>query len=162
MQSQVAWICIDNTRLQSVDDKASTLDKSALCQAWDNICATRQPVVADLDELAQRFGILKGKWLVFAQPAEVDSLWSRIARATHAGTLGISAKVSPHEGDGSDRHVICIFTQDYTDESEVGKVRNALRRLGVRWKIGYKPDIYTDCRVYSGNSWHIPPTRYRD
>ncbi|KAJ7587434.1 translation initiation factor eIF 4e-like domain-containing protein [Mycena floridula] len=157
-QSHVAWICIYNPHK---DDNHSTLDRSGLDRAWDDICATRRPVDADLDELARRFDDLGGKWLVFANSDQVDSLWTRVARATYAGTLGIAAKVSPKK-DGSDQHVICVFTRNYTDESDVAKVRSSLRRLGVRWKIGYKPDIYTGCGVYRKNEWGIRPIRYWD
>lgn len=157
-QSQVAWICVNNGRPQPADGDNGSIDRSGLDKAWNDICTNRQPVIADLDELARRFDMLSGKWLVFAQHAEVDSLWRCIASATHAGTLGASAKVAPRSD--SDSHVICVFTRDYTDVSDVNEVRNGLRRLGVRGIIGYKPDIYTRCRVYKDNPWGISPTRY--
>jgi len=156
-QSKVAWICVRNPRPQTVDDHDLT-DERGLAQAWDNACANRQPTATDLDELARQFNRLTGKWLVFARHSQIDALWSGIASATHAGTLGISAKVSPRNDE--DSHVICIYSRDYTDKSDVEKLRLGLRRLGVRWKIGYKPDIYTHCGVYKGNSWGIAPTRY--
>jgi len=156
-QSKVAWICVDNARPQPVDNKSSP-ERSGICQAWDDICTDRKPGITDLDELARRFDVLGGKWLVFSSPGQVDFLWSRIAKATHGGALGISAKVSPRGDSG--KHVICVFTQDYTDETDVERVRKVLRQMGVSWKIGYKPDIYTYCRVYRDNSWQISPTRY--
>jgi hypothetical protein len=64
--------------------------------------------------------------------------------------------------DGSQRHVICIFTRDYTDKDDVSKVRSGLRRLGVRRKTGYTPDIYTYCGVYRENEWGLSPIRYFD
>lgn len=157
LQSHVAWICVDNGR-PLPDDNNNSIELGALFRAWDNVCAFDKPVATDLDRLARCFNTLSGKWMVFAKSTQVDSLWSRIASATRAGTLGTAAKVSPKNDD--DRHVICVYNRDYTDEDDVDKVRNGLRRLGVRWKIGYKPDIYTHCRVYRGNTWNIPPTRY--
>jgi hypothetical protein len=156
-QSEVACISVRNPRLHDADNRGST-DERGINQAWETACTDRQPTTADLDELARRFNKLTGKWMVFAAPDQVNALWSRIATATHAGTLGISAKVSPENDSGS--HVICIHTQDYTDINNVDKVRSGLRRLGVKWRIGYKPDIYSNCRVYLGNSWGIAPTRY--
>ena len=156
-KSKVAWISVRNPRLHDADDHGSA-DEHDINQVWEATCAGRQPTTADLDELARLFNELTGKWMVFAAPGQINALWSRIATATHAGTLGISAKVSPENDSGS--HVICIHTQDYTDEIDVDRVRGGLRRLGVKWRIGYKPDIYTHCRVYMGNSWGIAPTRY--
>jgi len=158
-QSQVAWICVDNNRLQPDDNEGPT-DISSIGQAWTDICANRQPAVADLDELARRFNKLTGKWMVFVETDRVDFLWSRIASATHAGTLGFSAKVSPLDDSGS--HIICVYTHDYTDSIDVRKVRKGLYRLGVKERIGYKPDIYTNCRVYKDNAWGILPSRYHE
>jgi hypothetical protein len=155
----VAWICISNSRPQTTGDDVDTTDWAGLSKAWDDICSDRQPTITDLDKLARRFGLLTGKWLVFAPHATVDALWRCIASATHAGTLGHFSKISPRSDD--DSHVICVFTRDYTNMSEVKKIRNGLRRLGVKGVIGYKPDIYTHCQVYKDNPWGISPTRYR-
>jgi hypothetical protein len=57
-----------------------------------------------------------------------------IATATHFGTLGTAAKVSPRSDS---EHVIYGFTRDYTDVDDVNRVRNGLRRIGVD-VIGYK------------------------
>ena len=96
--------------------------------------------------------------MVFASHHQIDSLWAQIASATHAGKLGIAAKVSPR--NEADSHVICVYTQNYTYSGDVDKVRGGLRRLGVNWKIAYKPDIYTHCDIYGKNAWGIAPTRY--
>ena len=96
--------------------------------------------------------------MVFAPHRQVDSLWAQIASATNAGKLGIAAKVSPRNEANS--HVVCVYTQNYTYRNDVYKVRGGLRRLGVDWKITYKPDIYTHCDVYANNAWGIAPTRY--
>ena len=155
-QSDVAWICIRNSRLPTDDNESTNIRD--LEQAWQNACSSRQPTTDDLDELARRFKELSGKWMVFAKSSEIDALWSRIASATHSGTLGYFAKVSPRSDSPS--HVICVYTRDYTDRRDVDKVRDGLRRLGVKWSIGYKPDVYTHCAVYKGNSWNIAPARY--
>jgi hypothetical protein len=113
---------------------ANDLRVFSLSKAWDDIYTNNQPTIGDLDELARGFNILTGKWLVFAQSADVDSLRSRIARATHAGTLGTSAKVSPRSDESdSDRHVICVFTCDYTDHQEKTRL---ISRPTEDWYVG--------------------------
>jgi len=150
------WICVSNSRLRH--DRND--DLSGLADAWDELCAERTPTRDDLDALAERYSCLNGKWLCFAPVAEIDALWARIARATHSGTLGISAKVGPRDEEEGDYQVISIFTENYLENASVMKVRDGLRRLGVKQKIAYKPNVYTHCRVYRGNEWDIPPTRY--
>lgn len=153
----MAWICVDNSRLKSPVSE-SDRDIPGLTKAWDALCAERQPSIADLDELAQRYGCLGGKWLCFLPSTEVDALWARVVSATHAGTLGTCAKVAPK--NESDSHVICVFTADYMDSADLQKVRQGLRRLGVKQRISYKPDVYTHCRIYKSNEWNIHPSRY--
>ena len=98
---------------------------------------------------------------MFVSSDKVDNLWGRIVKSTLAGTISHSAKVSPrNEDDPASGHVICVYNADYKSIAEVNRVRGGLRRLGVKERTGYKPDIYTYCRIYSGNSWGIPPLRY--
>jgi hypothetical protein len=160
MNTEVAWICVHNDRVAKSKDE-NPLDLDLLSTSWDKICAEGLPTLSEVDQLAEQFNVLSGKWLVFVTPDKVDSLWGRIVKSTLAGTLGNSAKVSPREeGDPAYRHVICIYNADYRSKAEVNKVRDGLRRRGVKERIGYKPDIYTYCRIYMGNSWGIPPSRY--
>ncbi|KAF8067000.1 translation initiation factor eIF 4e-like domain-containing protein [Lyophyllum atratum] len=117
--------------------------------------------VETLDALAQAHGVLSGKWLVYADPHQVDDLWSRIVTAVVASApsgTGGRAKVSPARPD--EPHVVCVYVEDYSDGAEVGRVRDALRRAGVRWRIGFKPDVYTHLGIYKGNEWRIRPSRY--
>ncbi|EDR08219.1 uncharacterized protein LACBIDRAFT_297648 [Laccaria bicolor S238N-H82] len=160
LNTKVAWICVDNDRAVKMEDEES-LDRDGLSTAWDKICAEGPVTLSQIDKLAEEFNVLWGKWLVFVPTDRVDALWGRIVKATLAGTMGCSAKVSPcDEGNPRYRHVICVYNSDYRSKAEVDKLRDGLRRLGVKERIGYKPDIYTYCRIYMGNSWGIPPSRY--
>jgi len=117
--------------------------------------------VETLDALAQTHGVLSGKWMVYAEPHQVDDLWSRIVTAVVANApseTGGRAKVSPARPE--EPHVVCVYVEDYSDGAEVGRVRDALRRAGVRWRIGFKPDVYTHLGIYKGNEWRIRPSRY--
>ncbi|KAG5643434.1 hypothetical protein DXG03_000942 [Asterophora parasitica] len=117
--------------------------------------------VDTLDALALAHSVLSGKWLIYASPAQVDDLWARIVTAVvlHSpSSTGARAKVSPARPD--EPHVICVYVEDYSDAEEVGKVREALRRAGVRWRIGFKPDIYTHVGIYKGNGWGVRPSRF--
>lgn len=98
-----------------------------------------------------------GKWLIFVKTDQADKTWELIKRATEEGKLGNSAKVSTRKIDPdvgrSDRHVICVYTYNWTDEADVLRIRQALRELGVTWKIHYKSDADTIAGKYasSGN-----------
>lgn len=85
-----------------------------------------------------------GKWLIFVDPENVDEVWAKIKKAVEEGKLGDSAKVStakPNPLAGKSRaHVICVYTYDWTDENDVKRIREELRKLGITNKIPYKAD----------------------
>jgi len=85
-----------------------------------------------------------GKWLIFVDPENVNEVWVKINKAVEEGKLGDSAKVSTAKPNplagGSKAHVICVYTYDWTDEKDVKRIREELRKLGITNKIPYKAD----------------------
>ena len=85
-----------------------------------------------------------GKWLIFVSRSRIDALWDQIRRAVERGRLGHAAKVStalpdPRSPDPK-KHVILVYTSNEDDPTDVRRVRDALRQLGVNWRIPYKSD----------------------
>lgn len=138
-----------------------------------------------VDALAVKYGVLSGKWLVYARPGNVDQLWRKIVRVVAVdrghGSVKVSARKvvetsaepSPSvttgvEWDGgtpepSGEHVVCVYVDDYTDKKDVDALRKALRlRAGVFQEIGFKPDVYTWLGIYKGNNFGLRPSRYHD
>ncbi|MBW4574712.1 MAG: DUF1917 domain-containing protein [Aphanothece sp. CMT-3BRIN-NPC111] len=93
-----------------------------------------------------------GKWLIFAPIAEIDNLWANIKQATEQGLLGNSAKVSTAMGGSlptdANEKVICVYTYDGTNEEDVRRIRQKLRKLGITRKIPYKEDEDTRSGKY--------------
>jgi Domain of unknown function (DUF1917) len=94
-----------------------------------------------------------GKWLIFVRANDVDTTWEKIRQAAEDGKLGNAAKVAtampnPNARDPNMR-VICVYTYDWTDESDVHRIRQALCELGITWKIPYKADQETHAGKYS-------------
>jgi len=93
-----------------------------------------------------------GKWLVFVPIDQVDEAWAMIRVATEKGVLGQASKVStarpnPNATNPSTK-VICVYTYDHEDESDVMRVREELRRLGFVSKMPYKTDEATHAGQY--------------
>jgi len=76
-----------------------------------------------------------------------------------SGNLSDAAKVSPRDREES-THVICVYTEDFTNEEQVRAVENGLRKIGVTSVMTYKPDVYTTLGIYRGNPWGLKPTIY--
>lgn len=112
-----------------------------------------------IDNLAEKAGVLVGKWLIYRSQPEIDSVWKIVAEATWNGKLGKSAKVSTLKHRKS-QFVICIYTHNYLDFEDVERVRDELRVLGFNKKLCYKPDIYTYLEIYYKTT-PLSPCRYR-
>ena len=95
---------------------------------------------------------------IYDRPA-IDNVWKRVAKAVVAGKLGCSAKVSTHDPEEK-THVICVYTEDFTNEDNVRKVEESLRKEGITEPMTYKLDIYTTLGIYRYNPWRLSPTVY--
>ena len=148
---------MDSSKSKKLDWENEYPNKEDFSYAWIKLHADGLDTLSEVEKLAEQFNILSGKWLVSASSDEVDNLWGQIVKSTLAGTLGISATVLPRY---KNRHVICVYNDDYRSMEEVNRIRDRLRELGVKERIYYKPDIYTHCGIHAGNKWGISPMRY--
>jgi hypothetical protein len=152
---QCHWICVKSPHRQ-MKSASTHEDIQSLIQAWNKLEDSNktQEVIQTLSEL---FEVVIGKWLIFAKPETAQALWSKIAKDVVEGKLGPSAKIST---SNSKQHVICVYTENFTDEADVIRVRDRLREIGFTSKLNYKPDAYTYCDIYTKNPWNIRATRY--
>lgn len=111
----------------------------------------------NIKELALNHNVKSGKWLLFVESGgKVDHLWSVIASAIINNSLPCnSAKVSSYK-EGTN-HVLCIYNNDFTNYEQVMNSEQAIRQMGIKSKLLYKPDVYTHLGVYSGNPWNLVP-----
>lgn len=95
-----------------------------------------------------------GKWLIYVSAADVDEVWTKIARAVEARRLGPSAKVATavNASPGRDRRSLCIYTYDWQDTDDVRRVLTELRGLGFGGVLTYKTDANTLAAVYGPGS----------
>ena len=68
--------------------------------------------------------------MLFVEPNMVNTVWEIIARATAQNELGIAAKVAPRDAaDPRRSRLICIYTYDFQDKDDVGRVLLRLKQL---------------------------------
>ena len=88
-----------------------------------------------------------GKWLIFVTLNDIDRMWAKVKKATEDGKLGSCAKVatvkSNRHARGSNTKVICVYTYDWTDERDVKRIREELRKIGITNRVPYKADKNT-------------------
>lgn len=104
-----------------------------------------------------------GKWLVFVNIDDVDEVWEKIKKATREGQLEGSAKVATAKQNPNatnpNTKVICVYTYDWSDEKDVKRVRDELRKLGITNKIPYRADEDTLSGKYRVRG-HIKISKY--
>lgn len=89
-----------------------------------------------------------GKWLIFHDGPDIDGRWESIKEALNNGLLGPQAKVSTalscrYDSTGRAQHVICVYTNNFSDFEDVMRVRTALYDLGYDFPLHYKREIDT-------------------
>ena len=74
----------------------------------------------------------------------VNEVWEIIARATANNELGIAAKVAPRPGVElrQRERLICVYTSDFRDRRDVGRVLRRLRELGFVGPASKEKTLY--------------------
>lgn len=152
---------IDESLATAIVDGKITIekDKKTILIQTENDVLSIPITIENIDSLAQKSGILIGKWLIYRTESEIDSAWKAIAENTWSGKLTSCAKVST-SAQKSKRHVICVYTDNYLDYEDVERIREKLRNLGFGEELCYKPDVYTYLGIYYRKS-SLSPCRYR-
>jgi hypothetical protein len=119
---------------------------SSKLTASREITKERAQAVTQILDLAHHLNVRCGKWMLFPEPRVVDDVWGVVARATAANELGSAAKVAPkdpNEGRVGAARLICVYTRDFRDKDDVGRVLARLRELGLV-RVNARP-IYYKC-----------------
>ncbi|KAL8370034.1 hypothetical protein RB595_000407 [Gaeumannomyces hyphopodioides] len=151
--------------LASFADAVRAAEKTKVA-ASRRITPRRRQTAQEILELAQRLKYTTGKWMLFISPQNVNEVWAKIARATSAGELGSAAKVATGgmlaPPDLARTRLICVYTRDFADLDDVGRVLGRLKELGfaANSQIYYKPDVFTILGIDTGNAFNIRPSIY--
>lgn len=129
-----------------------------LQSSFQTLVSCNKVTVDALDQIACEHDVVSGKWLIFVSSDAVDGLWEKVVRLVCMVRKGGCAKVTPNKGIGT--YLICVYVEDYTNIEDMLSLREALRGIGVGWKIGFKMDAYTHLGIYSKNEWGIRPNRH--
>ncbi|KAF4453573.1 hypothetical protein F53441_3819 [Fusarium austroafricanum] len=122
----------------------------------------------DILHLAHAAKVRAGKWMLFRPPAEVNDVWEIVAKATANNELGIAAKVAPRpvEEDYRKDRLICVYTADFANRADVGRVLQKLRELGLvetrERAIYYKPGHLTSSKPDDAQQMTHPARQHQE
>ena len=159
-------VFLDNYQQQRAELEHKHPNKTA--SSIINLLKPQQATLeSSLQSLAKAKHFISGKWMLFPSPEMVDKTWADIARSTWNGRLGSAAKVAVEaetKGYGPESHLICVYTEDFSDRADVRRVLEGLKDLGMlkgTKNIYYKTDMYTYLDVSGGNKYGLKASLYR-
>ena len=127
------------------------------------LTALRKDTEAAIYAAAKQKGCTSGKWMLFPTPDDVNRVWSLVATATADGELGHAAKVATDDGGGGGggSRLICVYTEDFSEKADVGRVLGRMVDMGLvkgrgeERGIYYKADAFTDLGIDGKNEWGL-------
>ena len=102
-----------------------------------------------------------GKWMLWPVGEEAIEVWQVIVELTQQNILGSQAKISCREEEKE--HVICVYTLDSDDLSDLQRIVNKLREsIDPKHRLIYKENSMTCAGVYKGSGkivskWYVKP-----
>jgi hypothetical protein len=172
-----AWVTVSATIRQPRNEGRRPLDESEYLalpevRAIQACVASKGRLSAAMKDAATnailakaaRDGETCGKWMLFPTVDKVDTVWAMIATATRNNELGCATKVATQTDDARGTRLICVYCADFTDRASVMRVRETLStKLAamaepVPINPGFKPDIFTNLGINTGNQWRLSPT----
>jgi hypothetical protein len=105
------------------------------------------------------------QWLLFVTDKEAPDAWREICVAVSENRLGIGAKIATAPAEGQDSRVICVYTKDFNDREDVGRVVQELNNIGLvptdkKKQLWYKCDAFTFLDIMSGNPYGLRASLY--
>jgi len=100
---------------------------------------------------------------VFFSTSPIVSLYDTNLNKREKSLICHSIEVATDEGDDRKVRLICIYTKDFSDMQDVGRVVRKMRDLGLietRKAIYYKCDAYTYLGLNSQNEYEIKASLY--
>jgi len=149
------WITVERGGRQST---TTPPDLKGLSASFQTLALSGTVTPETLDQISKAHNVITGKWMIFEESDKIDMLWGNLIYHLCVERQKGSAKVSTWKK--GEKHVICVYADDYTDLEEVNGLRIALKAIGVKRQIGFKPDAYTHLGIYKENAWNIRPSRY--
>lgn len=159
-----------------LSEKITEKDKKDLFEFYEGVVGLRQEwseihddpsievTFETFKKLAEKHDCKHGKWILTA--GQIDDLWQNLALAFAYDKFPeetIAMKVTPvneSEPSGSRNHMLCFINRNMTNENEIVGVERAIRNVGFRADLQYKPTIYTELGIYRNNKFGIRPTVY--
>ena len=115
----IGWIAV------KLKDKGKKVAEAKV--AWEALTGPRNMKV--VNQLAEQYSVLGGKWMCHLASGKIDRVWSKVASTLLAGGLGTPVymvkvspleDVTPQQAGAGGEHVMIVYNTDYRDTDQVG------------------------------------------
>lgn len=89
-----------------------------------------------------------GKWLITLNNEQIDEAWNKVKQGCANEDFVLAKSSTQRNADRYGSHLICVYTNDWSNIEDVNRVRKSLYDLGFTEPLKYKRDIETINRVY--------------
>jgi len=129
-----------------------------------------------MKELANKYKVTTGKWLIAIPWNKADEVWKKLVDALLEGKfaddLGVlfikvhgrsdpeSNPYSLVKGKVQSNAMMLVVTEDWTSEPKTMEVAKVIRSLGISQKMNYKPDLYSNLKIFQFNIFNLRPSIY--
>ena len=104
------------------------------------------------------------QWMLFPPDDIVDGTWRLVVESVIGNRLGSGAKIATGPSNPGRPRLICVYTSDWSDVSDVRRVLDELVELGLCPREGngiyYKNDAFTYLGIDSGNAYGLKASLY--
>ena len=114
----IGWIAV------KLKDKGKKVAEAKV--AWEALTGSRNMKV--VNQLAEQYNVLGGKWMCHLASGKIDGVWSKVASTLLAGGLGTPVymvkvspleDVTPQQAGAGGEHVMIVYNTDYRDTDQV-------------------------------------------
>ena len=114
----IGWIAV------KLKDKGKKVAEAKV--AWEALTGPRNMKV--VNQLAEQYSVLGGKWMCHLASGKIDRVWSKVASTLLAGGLGTPVymvkvspleDVTPQQAGAGGEHVMIVYNTDYRDTDQV-------------------------------------------
>ena len=128
-------------------------DIDGLAEGWETLKTSGRTIGEDaISEMAQTYGMLSGKWMMYPTRTSSDVFWSIIAPVVVNGNLTDSCVAAKISGPGTNRRsTLFIYMNEFTDFEKVVDLEHAIRALKFKSAMRFKADIYSQLGIYGPN-----------
>ncbi|KAJ5111272.1 Isopenicillin N synthase [Penicillium argentinense] len=150
----------ESTELRAAHERSGAKTTAPLTRKLSQL---RRALERNILDSARECGVTYGKWMLFPNVRNVDSIWKTVVTALDKGKLGNEAKVATDDGSGQTR-LICIYTKNFGDKEDVKRVLKMMVEVGLVQEeakpIYYKCDAYTHLDIKSKNDYGLKASMF--